>query len=148
MVLMRRAGLLHSAWVAGNEVIVKNVNANLPMSLWWFLLPFLAFLCFPASAQPIDSSLQCTNSVSLQKRGCPRLQFCNGFRNLGVNQTQIPNLPSLPLSELVPIKHTKMLIIKVSSVFISLAAFCMLLDMKCYHVTFVTLMRSVVTLHL
>ena len=44
-----------TAWVAGNEVIVKNVNANIPVSLSWFLLPFLAFLCFPASAQSIAS---------------------------------------------------------------------------------------------
>ena len=35
-------------WVAGNEVIVKNVTANI----------LLAFLCFPASVQSIDSSLQ------------------------------------------------------------------------------------------
>ena len=39
------------------EVMVKNVKANIPVSLLWFLLPFLAFLCFPASAQFIDSSL-------------------------------------------------------------------------------------------
>ena len=44
------------AWVAGNEVIVKNVNATIPVSLSWLLLPFLAFLCFPASAQFIASS--------------------------------------------------------------------------------------------
>ena len=44
-------------WVVGNEVIVKNVNANVPVSLSWFLLPFLAFLYFPASTQFIDSSL-------------------------------------------------------------------------------------------
>ena len=43
------------AWVARNEVIVKNVNANIPVSLSWFLLPFLAFLCFLASAQFIAS---------------------------------------------------------------------------------------------
>ena len=43
-------------WVAGNEVIVKNVNANIPVSLSCFLLPFLAFLCFPAAAQFIASS--------------------------------------------------------------------------------------------
>ena len=49
-------------WVAGNEVIVKNVNANIPVSLSWFLLPFLAFLCFPASAQFIASSC---NGLSL-----------------------------------------------------------------------------------
>ena len=62
------------SWVAGNEVIVKNVNANIPVSLLWFLLPFLAFLCCSASAQSIDSSLQSPNSVFLQMRGCPRLQ--------------------------------------------------------------------------
>ena len=43
-------------WVAGNKIIVKNVDENIPVSLLWFLLPFLAFLCFPASAQFIDSS--------------------------------------------------------------------------------------------
>ena len=48
--------LLIWPWVAGNEVIVKNVNANIPVSLSWFLLSFLAFLCFPASAQFIASS--------------------------------------------------------------------------------------------
>ena len=31
-------------------------------------------------------------------------QTCR-LRNLGVSQTQIPSLPSLPFSELVPIKH-------------------------------------------
>ena len=49
------------AWVAGNEAIVKNVNANIPVSLSWFLLPLLAFLCFLASARPIYSSLQWPN---------------------------------------------------------------------------------------
>ena len=49
------------SWVARNEVIVKIVNANIPVSL------SLAFLCFPASAQSIDSSLQWPNSVSPQK---------------------------------------------------------------------------------
>ena len=44
-------------WVAGDEVIIKNVNANMPVSLSWFPLPFLAFLCFLASAQFLDSSL-------------------------------------------------------------------------------------------
>ena len=43
-------------WVTGNEAIVKNVNADIPVSLSWFLLPFLAFLCVPASAQFIASS--------------------------------------------------------------------------------------------
>ena len=38
------------AWVAGNEVIVTIANTNIPLSLSWFLLPFLASLCFPASA--------------------------------------------------------------------------------------------------
>ena len=42
--------------VAGNEVIVKNINANIHVSLSWFLLPFLAFLCVPASAL---SSIHC-----------------------------------------------------------------------------------------
>ena len=44
------------AWVAGNEVVVKNVNANIPVSLSWLLRTFLAFLCFPGSAQFIASS--------------------------------------------------------------------------------------------
>ena len=44
--------------------IVKNVNANIPVSLSWLLRPFWAFLCFPGSAQFIASS----------KRGQPR--FC------------------------------------------------------------------------
>ena len=43
-------------WVAGNEVIVKNVNAHIPVSLSWLLRPFLAFLCFSGSAQFIASS--------------------------------------------------------------------------------------------
>ena len=47
---------LVTSWVAGNEVIVKNVNANMPVSLSWLLLPFLALLCFAATAQFIDSS--------------------------------------------------------------------------------------------
>ena len=42
-------------WVAVNDVIVKNVNANIPVSLSWLLRPFLAFLCFPGSAQFIAS---------------------------------------------------------------------------------------------
>ena len=40
-----------------------------------FFLRFLVFLCFLGSVQPIDSSLQWPNSVSLQKRGFPRLRF-------------------------------------------------------------------------
>ena len=36
---------------------------------------------------------------------CQTCQTC-GFRNRGVNWTQIPSLPSLPFSELVPIRHT------------------------------------------
>ena len=43
-------------WVAGNEEIVKNENANIPVSFSWFLRAFLAFLCFPGSAQFIASS--------------------------------------------------------------------------------------------
>ena len=66
------------------KTIVKNVNANIPVSLSWFLLPFLTFLCFPASAQSIDSSLQWPNSVSLQKRGYSRLWFCDSVA--GLNQ--------------------------------------------------------------
>ena len=46
------------------------------VSLSWLLLPFLAFLCFPASAQFIASSSYWPNLASLQKRGCPRLRFC------------------------------------------------------------------------
>ena len=38
-------------------------------------------------------------------QACQTCQTCR-FRNLGVNQTQIPSLPSLPFLELVPIKHT------------------------------------------
>ena len=33
----------------------RRINANIPVSFSWFLLPFLAFLCLPASAQSIDS---------------------------------------------------------------------------------------------
>ena len=58
-------------WVAGNEVIVKNVNANIPVSLSWLLLLFLAFLCFPASAQSIDSSLQWLNGQIQFTRAAP-----------------------------------------------------------------------------
>ena len=39
------------SWVAGNEVIVKNVNANIPVSLPWLLLPFLAFFYFEWACQ-------------------------------------------------------------------------------------------------
>ena len=58
-----------------NELIVKNVNANIPV----FIVVSSTFLGFllPPSAQPIDSSLQWPSSVSLQKRGCPRLRFCD-----------------------------------------------------------------------
>ena len=69
------------SWVAGNEMIINNVNAKIPVSSSWLLLPFLAFLCFPASSQPIDSSLYWPNSVSVQKRGCPRLRFCDSVEN-------------------------------------------------------------------
>ena len=58
-----------------NEVTVKNVNANIPVSLSWLLLPFLAFLCFAATAQFTDSSLYWLYSVSLQKRVCRLLRF-------------------------------------------------------------------------
>ena len=54
-------------WVAGNKVILKNVNANIPVSLSWLLLAFLAFLSHPSSAQPIDSSLQWPNLLFRQK---------------------------------------------------------------------------------
>ena len=58
--------LLHSNLVHGSQetkVIVENVNASIPMSLSWFFLPFLAFLCLLATAQFIDSSLYWPNSV-------------------------------------------------------------------------------------
>ena len=45
------------SWVAGNEVIVKNVNANIPVSLSWLLRPFLARLSFASLAQ-LNSLLQ------------------------------------------------------------------------------------------
>ena len=47
---MFKASLAYAvkSWVAGKEVIVKNVNANIPVSLSWLRLPFLAFLCFAA----------------------------------------------------------------------------------------------------
>ena len=48
--------LFVESWVAGNEVIVITVNANIPVSLSWLLRPFLAFLCIPGSAQFIASS--------------------------------------------------------------------------------------------
>ena len=39
------------------------------------------------------------------QQACQTCQTCR-FRNWRVNQTQIPSLLSLPLSELVPVKHT------------------------------------------
>ena len=39
------------------------------------------------------------------QQACQTCQTCC-FRNWGVNQTQISSLPSLPFSELVPIKQT------------------------------------------
>ena len=44
-------------------MIVKNVNANIPVSLSWLLLPFLALLCFAATAQFTDSSLYWPNGL-------------------------------------------------------------------------------------
>ena len=44
-------------------MIVKNVNANVPVSLSWLLLPFLALLCFAATAQFTDSSLYWPNGL-------------------------------------------------------------------------------------
>ena len=62
--LSNRKQFVHvNAWVAGNEVIVKNVNANIPVSLSWLLLPFLALLCFAATAQFTDSSLHWPNGL-------------------------------------------------------------------------------------
>ena len=55
-------------WVAGNEVIVKNVNANIPVSLSWFLLPFLVSLGLSSSTEPIDSSLQWPNQFLSELR--------------------------------------------------------------------------------
>ena len=53
----------------------------------------------------------CQASHLLEKKirqafeACQTCQTCR-FRNLVVSQTQIPSLPSLPFSELAPIKHT------------------------------------------
>ena len=45
------------AWVAVNEIMVKNVNSNIPVSLSWLFLPFVAFLCFLAAAQFLAEKL-------------------------------------------------------------------------------------------
>ena len=58
-------------WVAGNEVIVKNVSANILESLSWLLLPFLALLCFAATAQFTASSLYWPNGL-IQSKVRPR----------------------------------------------------------------------------
>ena len=47
----------HLSWVAGNEVIVKNVNANKPV----FIVASSAFLGFPLL--PWLSSIHCFNFV-------------------------------------------------------------------------------------
>ena len=50
----------------------------------------------------------CQTFCLLEQKGqqsCQTCQTCR-FQNSVVNQTQIPRLPSLPLSEFVPIKYT------------------------------------------
>ena len=46
-------------------MILKNLNANIPVSLSLLVLPFLAILCFAATAQFTDSSLYWPNEGSL-----------------------------------------------------------------------------------
>ena len=42
------------SWVAGNGVIVKNVNANIPVSLSWLFLPFMfAFTFLTITSFPV-----------------------------------------------------------------------------------------------
>ena len=58
----------HRPWVAGNELLVENANANIPVSLSWLLLPFSAFLCFP-----VTRGGGCLLSIFVQ-RGCAVFQ--------------------------------------------------------------------------
>ena len=44
-------------------MIVQNVSANIPVTLSWLLLPFLAVLCFAVTAQFTDSSLYWPNGL-------------------------------------------------------------------------------------
>ena len=64
---------------------------------------------FQSSANEIENlSKVCETFCLLEQKvqqACKTCQSCR-FRNRGVNQTQFPSLPSLPFSELVPIKHT------------------------------------------
>ena len=55
-----------------------------------------------------DLSKVCQTFCLLEQKvqqACQTCQTCR-FRNWVVNQTQIPSYPSLPFSELIPIKHT------------------------------------------
>ena len=54
-----------------------------------------------------DLSEVCLNFCLSEQNVQQAFQTCQicGFRNLGVDQTRILSLPSLPFSELVPIKH-------------------------------------------
>ena len=64
---------------------------------------------FQSSANEIENlSKVCQTFCLLEQKvqqACQTCQTCR-FRNWGVKQTQIPSLPILPFSELVPIKHT------------------------------------------
>ena len=61
---------------------------------------------FQRSANEIENlSKVCHTFYLLEQKVQQACQTCR-FWNWGVNQTQIPSLPSLLFSELVPIKHT------------------------------------------
>ena len=60
-------------WVTGNEVIVENVNANIPVSLSWFLLPFLASF---ASLPQLNSLIQDFNGL-IWPNSAVSLRFCD-----------------------------------------------------------------------
>ena len=60
---------------------------------------------FQSPADEIENLSKVCQTCLLVQRAQQACQTCR-FRNWGVNQTKIPNLPSLPFSVLVPLKHT------------------------------------------
>ena len=80
------------SWVTGNEVIAKNVNANIPVSLsWFFRLSWPSFAFLPQ----LNSLIQvCSDLIQFSAKASEAALAC-GF----VVQRQTANEGSLAFAE-------------------------------------------------